>query len=94
MAIVHRRKFGDDEKRFIISEAGKRGVNTVLREHNLSYSVFYKWKEKYGIDAGKEVSRAKLLSQIKELTNENDRLRKLIADLAATIQTGKDRERR
>ena len=46
----------------------------VCRKHGLSGATFYKWKAKYG---GLDVSEAR---RLKALTDENARLKKLLAE--------------
>lgn len=46
----------------------------VCRRHGISSATFYKWKAKYG---GLDVSEAR---RLKALTDENIRLKKLLAD--------------
>jgi putative transposase len=46
----------------------------VCRKHGISEATFYKWKAKFG---GMEVSDARRLRQLEE---ENARLKKLLAD--------------
>jgi putative transposase len=46
----------------------------VCRKHGVSEATFYKWKAKFG---GMEVSDARRLRQLEE---ENARLKKLLAD--------------
>jgi putative transposase len=46
----------------------------VCRKHGISSATFYKWKAKYG---GLEVSEAK---RLKALTDENAKLKKLLAE--------------
>ena len=55
------------------SEAGKRVVD-ICREYGISDATFYKWRSKYG---GMNVSDAK---RLKQLEDENRRLKKLLAD--------------
>jgi putative transposase len=55
------------------SEAGKKVVD-ICREYGISDATFYKWRSKYG---GMDVSDAKRLKQLEE---ENRRLKKLLAD--------------
>ena len=55
------------------SEAGKKVVD-ICREYGISDVTFYKWRSKYG---GMDVSDAKRLKQLEE---ENRRLKKLLAD--------------
>ena len=84
-----RRKFTEEQKLDILREAQKMGVTAVLRNHTLSYSVFAKWKQKFmkpeiyirGISG-----QPKTRSEIKMLTEENVRLKKIIADLALDLQ--------
>ncbi len=54
-------------------EAGVK-VADLVRKHGFSKQSFYRWKSKYG---GMEVSEAK---RLKELEQENARLKKLLAE--------------
>jgi putative transposase len=56
-------------------EAGRRAED-VAREVGVSKHTIYAWKAKYG---GMEVSQAQ---EVKQLRDENNRLRKLVADLS------------
>ncbi len=56
-------------------EAGRR-VEDVAREIGVSHHTVYAWKAKYG---GLEVSAAQ---RLRELEDENHRLKKLVADLS------------
>ncbi len=56
-------------------EAGRR-VDDVARECGVSNHTIYAWKAKYG---GMEVSEAQ---QVRQLREENARLKKLVADLS------------
>jgi len=42
-----RRSFSASEKLSIINEADQYGVTQTLRKHNLSHSVFRRWKENF-----------------------------------------------
>jgi len=55
-------------------------VQQVCRKHNIGNSTFYKWRAKYG---GMEVSDAK---RLKELEDENRRLKQMYADLSLKSQ--------
>jgi putative transposase len=48
----------------------------LCREHGISAATFYGWKSKYG---GMEVSEAQ---RLKQLEDENQRLKHLVADLS------------
>ena len=54
-------------------EAGGRTAD-VCRKHGLSEATFYKWKARYG---GLDVSEAR---RLKSLTDENARLKRLLAE--------------
>ena len=55
------------------AEAGKP-VPQLCREHGISSATFYKWRSKFG---GMDAS---LLAQLKELQDENRRLKKLYVE--------------
>ena len=48
----------------------------LVRKHGISAQTFYRWKAKYG---GLEVSEAR---RLKQLEDENRRLKKIVADQA------------
>lgn len=54
-------------------EAGVK-VADICREHGISQATFYKWRSKYG---GMDAS---MLKRVKELEQENARLKKMYAD--------------
>lgn len=56
-------------------EAGSK-VADLCREHQISPATYYKWKAQYG---GMEVSEVK---RIRELEEENRRLKQMYADLS------------
>jgi putative transposase len=62
------------------------GISTkeVCREHGISEATFYNWKSKYG---GMETSDVK---RLKDLEEENSRLKKMYADLAMDNHIVKD----
>tara|TARA_B100000676_G_C17313175_1_gene452953 strand:+ start:214 stop:465 length:252 start_codon:yes stop_codon:yes gene_type:complete len=53
-------------------------IEGVCREHGISSSTYYNWKSKYG---GMEASD---LRRIRELEEENARLKRMFADLRLT----------
>lgn len=59
-------------------------VKEICRELGISEPTFYNWKSKYG---GMEASDVK---RLKELEDENARLKKMYADLAMDNQILKD----
>ena len=52
----------------------------ICRQHGISDATYYKWKAKYG---GLEVSEARRLKQLEE---ENRRLKQIVADLTLDNQ--------
>lgn len=61
-----------------------RLVAEICREHGISNATYYHWKSKYG---GLEASD---LKRIRELEDENNRLKKMYADLALESRPIKD----
>ncbi len=51
-------------------------VAQIIREHGISEATFYNWRAKYG---GMQVSEVK---RLKELEDENRRLKKMYAELS------------
>lgn len=69
----------------ILREAdGGRSVLDICREHNISEQTFHRWKRKYG---NMEISDAK---RLKELEEENRRLKTMVADQALHIDVLKE----
>ena len=64
-------------------EAG-RMVKEVCREYGISDATYYNWKSKYG---GMEASDIK---RLKELKDENRRLKQMFADLSLEHEALKD----
>ena len=65
------------------SEAGAK-TSELCRQHGISATTFYGWRSKYG---GLEVSEAKRLKQLEE---ENGKLKRIVADQALDITMLKD----
>jgi putative transposase len=63
-------------------EQGK-SAEEITREHGISRATLYKWKQKYG---GMEASE---LKRIKELEEENSRLKRMYANLAMELDVAK-----
>lgn len=63
---------------------GGTGLREVCRDQNISEQTFYRWKRKYG---GMDPSEA---MRLKELEEENLRLKRLVADQALDIQILKE----
>jgi putative transposase len=65
------------------SEAGAK-TGDLCRQHGISAATFYGWRSKYG---GLEVSEAK---RLKQLEDENAKLKRIVADQALDITMLKD----
>ncbi len=65
------------------AEAG-RAVKDLCRDHGVSQETFYRWRRKFG---GMEVSDARRLRQLED---ENRRLKKVVADLTLDKEALKD----
>ena len=70
-------KFTETQIVAILKEAdADRAVNEIWRQYGISSATYYKWKSKYG---GLEASDVK---RLKELEQENNRLKRMYADLS------------
>jgi transposase-like protein len=83
-----RRRFSVEEKLQIISEADQFGVTATLREHNLSHSVFQRWKNQFNQSgtSGLKPHYPRVDPEIKALELENARLKKIIANQALELE--------
>ena len=73
---------GDGERRPSIGQ--RVSVELVAREHGISRTTLYKWKSKY---SGMDVSQVK---RLKELEEENRKLKQMYANLALDNQILRD----
>jgi putative transposase len=65
------------------AEAGRK-VADICREHGISTATFYQWRSKYG---GMEASDIK---RLKELQKENEKLKRMYAEMALENRAIKD----
>ena len=82
---MKRKRFTETQIVNILKEAEAGiAVEELSRQHGFSKSAFYKWKAKYsGMDAS-------ALKRLKELEEENRRLKQMYADLSLEHQALKD----
>ena len=82
---MKRSKYTESQIMKILKEA-EAGVSVedLMRQHGFSRASFYKWKAKY---SGMEVSE---LKRLKELEEENRRLKQMYADLSLEHEVLKD----
>ena len=70
-------RFTDAQKAFILKK-GEAGVpvSEICREAGISQATYFNWKKKYGGLLPTEMRR------LKQLEDENNRLKKIVADLS------------
>jgi putative transposase len=74
---MRRSRFSEEQIVGILKEQEAGGQTAELcRRHGISEQTFYTWKKKYG---GMDVSEA---HRLKQLEDENGRLKRLVADQA------------
>ena len=82
---MKRSRFKETEIVTILKQVeGGRNVRDVCREYGISETTYYNWKSKYG---GMESSDIK---RLKELEQENRRLKQMYADLSLENRALKD----
>jgi putative transposase len=81
---MKRSKFGATQIAKILKEfdLGK-DADTLSREYGVSKATFYKWRQRYG---GMEASE---LKRVKQLEEENAKLKRMYADLAIELDMAK-----
>ena len=83
---MKRARFNEEQIIAILKEAEGGGIKVaeLCRRHGISDATFYTWRSKYG---GLEVSEMRRLRQLEE---ENRRLKGIVADQALDIRALKD----
>jgi putative transposase len=78
---MKRKRFSEEQIIGVLKEAAA-GAKTMdlCRRHGLSEQTFYRWKAKYG---GLEVAE---VHRLRQLEDENGRLKRLVADLTLDNQ--------
>jgi putative transposase len=79
------KRFSEEQVIAVLKEA-EAGAKTadLCRRHGVSEQTFYRWKTRYG---GLEVSD---LRRLRQLEDENSRLKRLVADLTLDNQALKE----
>jgi len=80
-----RKRFSEEQIAFTLRQAeGGTAVEEITRRLGISEATFYRWKKKYG---GLGVAE---LRRLKQLEDENRRLKRLVADLVLDKQMLQD----
>jgi putative transposase len=78
-------RFSENQIIRILKEAdGGRKVADICREHGVSQATYYQWKAKFG---GMEASD---IRRLKELEEENSKLKRMFANLSLENEALKD----
>ncbi len=82
---MRKSKFSSEQIAKILKEFDQgKSVVDITREHGVSSASFYKWRSKYAGMNSKELKR------LKELEDENRRLKQMYATLALDHQMAKE----
>ena len=82
---MKRARFSEEQIIGILKQAeGGLPLPELIRQHGICEGTYYRWKSKYG---GMELGEAK---RLKQLEDENRRLKRLVADQALDIQILKE----
>jgi putative transposase len=76
---VARRKFSEEKILQILKEAESHSVAAVCRNHKITGVTFYRWRTKY---EGLRLNEAK---KMKDLEDENRKLKRIVADMSLDI---------
>jgi transposase-like protein len=83
-----KRTFSPEERLSILQEAQREGRAETLRKYSIAPSLFDRWKKKYlaeGVDGLKNAHK-RIDPQVRELEQENERLKRIIARQALELE--------
>ena len=89
---MQKRSFSVDEKMNILAEAKEEGVSATLRKYNIGSTLYYKWRDKFDLNGAEGLRNTyqRESPEVKQLQNENLRLKRLLADKELEIQVKND----
>ncbi len=83
-----KRTFSPEDRLSILQEATREGQTQTCRKYNIAPSLFARWKKKYlsqGV-AGLKPAYKRVDPALRELEEENERLKKIIARQALELE--------
>lgn len=83
-----RRSFSPEDRLAIIQEGQREGSTATCRKYNLAPSLYARWKTKYlskGVE-GLKPAYHRIDPAVRELEDENERLKRIIAKQALEIE--------
>ena len=87
MAKQHR-SWSESQKLQIIQEVEQNGLTETLRKYNLAQSLFHPWRRAYNVEGMPGLKRRyrTVDPAVKQLEQENERLKRIIAKQALEIE--------
>jgi putative transposase len=81
---MRKSRFAERQIVVVLKQAGARvSVQDLIRKHGISEQTFYRWRKQYGGLGASE------LQQLKQLREENRRLKSLVAELPLDCAPGR-----
>lgn len=77
-------RFSEEQMVTMLREADRSSVPEVARKHGVSEQTLYTWRKKFGVLEAADVRR------LKQLEQENARLKKLVAERDLEIEVMKE----